>query len=169
MLHSPCSQRTQQNILEMYVLRPPTLKPVQTGREAPGHSCLTPGPHPRLPPTRLTDGGRERLSQKQGQTCDKSCHAHSLNTPRGGGASTLQGRSKLTRWWGDTEAQGSQVTPPEVPSPGVVAEQRAGALALRRLGPTEAGGAESLSSYPPNPSDASRNAHQGGLSAFIGP
>lgn len=77
--------------------------------------------------------GRERLSQKQGQTCDKSCHAHSLNIPRGGGASTLQGRSKLTLWWGDTEAQGSQVTPP-----GVGAEQRAGALTHRRLGLTVA-------------------------------
>lgn len=41
-----------QNILEMYVLRPPTLKPVQAGQEAPGRHRLTPGPHPGLPPTR---------------------------------------------------------------------------------------------------------------------
>lgn len=102
-LHAP--RGLGQNILEMYALRPPTLKPVQAGREAPGRYHLTPGPHPGLPSTQLTDGERERLSQKQGQTCDESCHAHSLNIPWGGGASTLQGRSVLTLWWGDTEAQ----------------------------------------------------------------
>lgn len=37
------------------------------------------------------------------------------------------------------------MTPPEVPSPGAVAEQRAGALALRRLGPTVAQRQEELS------------------------
>ena len=64
------------------------------------------------------------------------------------------------------------MTPPEVPSPGAVAEQRAGALALHRLGPTVTLQQEELSHsshFPSNLSDASRNAHQGGLSAFICP
>ena len=61
---------------------------------------------------------------------------------------------------------------PEVPSPGAVAEQRAGALALHRLRPTVAQQQEELSHssrFPSNPSDASRNARQGGLLAFICP
>lgn len=64
------------------------------------------------------------------------------------------------------------MTPPEVPSPGAVAEQRAGALALHRLGPTVALQQKELSHssrFPSNPSDASRNAHQEGLLAFICP